>query len=1001
MARCIQSVKALTEFDHLDEVGRKAGQEAFEKFIRDAAYISSYFSGEEDRITGNRVISAVGNKYVNRLLAKISGLSDAEVKEAMSNGKNMWDEVLNATPESRKSTIAAIEKHLAEIYRSIDNPDEVLQHSLESCRTKSLLSQLALQEKVSNKPAALSRKFMQLLGGKSPLWENKINAMQHYPPARLLYRMMHEIDTYTEQHGKQYIAEIHDVVGKTANLEIFKQYNISAAEIGRMMAFFDGNKSAKDPDAYRQFFKWADSNGILTDLDLDPDVGRSMYRELVGVADNWWRINYGDAKLAVQNDVVNKQENGRWTHSQGIVGYMNDLRNKFMEMYGVYRSTIQQAGEEEDPVIRQIVDKLANHKFRNLYISMSRDEEFVGAVKDIEYKPGVNIPDWLGHSRDVDDDNATIDFLKNIDDNILETNMLFNKMSNYLTAKTLRAQLDVEDKKGGGWFSTAGRDDIRVSVESLIDDLNMKADYVSTTQSTATRVVKSIGNGLQTFIASYLMFPGSALNNLLGGSVSIKLRVGNDAHRVEYNNALSNTDDKFHHIAQMVNEYADKWLVSAGLPKEFINANKDLSQGDFIDKINEEVGKAGDFFSKGLFGKFSESWGKFGSLDGTEKLLRNIIKPYLFNQMVATYTVASTNKVLPTGNDLTQWSERVLNDNIDHAWYEITGALGLFSGINKSFYLHTLNDTATNTAQATAGMLLKVWNSFRQVAVAGFDNYVKSGIDIGYNIKREGIAAAIRERGVMASGAVLVSVLSMVMALLKDKKDIMFSPLQSIGPLNEPLAGVKMLGVQAACLLGANVSDENYKTAMEDGVNFWAGALAGRHISDRMFSETAGMLSAANNPIRTTWDVLVNSEIAGYAGKNSKTTGLYEARQKLRDSWGFLLSSDPLFLGERLIEIGFINSDGIDPTADKNIRVNTMKSALSSILGLSLYSQPDFERKRWRQYGRDVDFDRYRTYYKRGNKPYLKHFYSNDVTDRIDRTAFDYGYVPKMIRPKM
>ena len=176
-----------------------------------------------------------------------------------------------------------------------------------------------------------------------------------------------------------------------------------------MMAFFDGNKSAKDPDAHRQFFKWADSNGILTDLDLDPDVGRSMYRELVGVADNWWRINYGDAKLAVQNDVVNKQENGRWTHSQGVVGYMNDLRNKFMEMYGVYRSTIQQAGEEEDPVIRQIVDKLANHKFRNLYISMSRDEEFVGAVKDIEYKPGVNIPDWLGHSRDVDDDNATID----------------------------------------------------------------------------------------------------------------------------------------------------------------------------------------------------------------------------------------------------------------------------------------------------------------------------------------------------------------------------------------------------------------------------------------------------------------------------------------------------------------------------------------------------------------------------------------------------------------
>ncbi len=996
---CVKSLKVLTDFDYLDSQGRSLGMQALEDYVRDVAYISAIYHGEDDSVSGSRIISATGSDiHVRRLLARISGMSEDEAgKWAANNNDDLWRKVLlDANPEERRLAVKSIDAYLKALYASIQNPDKLLSLSLDCCRTKSILNQQSMAMKYSNKLTAMLKKFTGALGIKYTIYENKINALQFYPPARSLYRMINEINNFTEGHGKLLINETHKIIRQAARKDIFKQQHIGASELSQMMEFFNKNSNPGADGKHREFFSWADSKKILPDDGTyDSPSGQALYNEIHNIAKQWWRINYGDEGLASDPALANERVNNRWTYKHGIVGYYNELRNKISDVYDKYAEIARSTGTEIDPLVKEFMDTISGYKFRHHYISMSRDDEILSAFDNVSDEWRLKFPDYMSHTRDVDEDAQNIDFLKNVDDNILETNMLFNKMSNKITALALKAQLDSEGSSGQDWFKANDRHDIRISVQSLIDDLNLKADFRSAQQGIAVRSIKTIGNALQTFIASYLFFPGSAFNNYLGGTVQLKMRLGTAVEKADFKHALTDPNHQFSDVAHMVDEYANKWLVSTGMPMEFLRSGQESGVGDLIDKANDIIGRAGDFMAKGLFGKFSNGWKNYCSLDGTERILREAIKPYLYNMMVSTASIASNGKILPTDKaELKEFYTKLMEDNVDNAWYEITNALGLFNGVNKGFYLHTLNDTATTVPGAMAGMALKVWNTFRSVATYGFDNYVKSGIDFGYELGREGFNASATTYGAAGFGAIALSVLSLVMTMLKNEHSIVFSPLQAIGPINEPVAALKAIGVQAACLMGANISDANYQLVKEDAIGYFMGALGGRYLADKWTREAQNRLSFGNDPITTTIDVIANGEIAGNLkhGINASTS-LYKARARLRDSWSPLMMSDPIYLAERLVELGFIK--GGDISANKKFFVDTAKNTLASMTGLSIYAMPENATRRYRNYDKDTDWDRGLIYLKGHNKPYMRHFYSNDITDRIERTAFKYGYISK------
>lgn len=1005
MARCIQSTKALTDFDYLDANGRKEHEDALAKYIHDVGYILSIRNGEEDHLTGNTVLSAAqGDRYVDLMLTKVLGITEETANKHLAAGGSLWDMVRDMSPEQREMVVRAVDTHLAEVFKASDKPDRVKELCFESCRAKSIINWTSSTMAWSNKLSAATAKLMRLVGGNKPMVENKINVLQHYDPARKMFLNLNEIETFAERQGKLQISDLNKAFEGIAKADILWKNGITQIHLSSMMEYFSGIKDIDNIDVHApRFIEFAKAKGLMGDSELDEQNSKAIYRKVAEGVKYWWKLNYGQADGASanrSNEYVEQNGVRVWKHTDGIAGYFNTLRNKFTEGMVEYQRIIEEkrklVGHEDtakDKALKDFFNKLQTHFYKDNYIPMSRDTEFIEDFAKTDEEFHVWYADWMFKSKDTDlDEESKIDFLKNISDNVLVTNQIFKKFSQVMTARALEAQLDIESTKGdGNWFASRDRRDIRVAVESLIDDLNLKADYTSATQSIGARTVKAIGNLVQTFVGSYIMFPGSALSNYIGFSAAVALRSGKKVSGAEFNRAINNPNSEYYEIAKQIDEYADKFLISAGMPDQFVSYAKaeKPGHGDLIDRINAFAGKAGNVISQGgPLSLVSKSLTDYLTVGGSEKKGKAaFIKRHIFNQVIGEMSLLKLGHEGDIPKDVL---DAVVNKSIESSWYEITSAMGLFSGLNKSFYLQTKVDTATTVPAALLGMALKVRNSFRHVAITGFDNYIASGINFGNAAKLEGLSVAMRNQGGAAFLATTATVLSMILAIFKNRDSIMFSPLNALNPIDSPISGLKMLATQCACLLGADVSKENYDMVMEDGLNYLVGAAGGRYAADMYSRQANNMLKFYSDPFTATYNIVSNGEIAGYSGN------LYKARQGLRDSFGFLLASDPIFLVERAVELGFIRST--DKGASDKFFVDTAKSTLSTMLGISLYSMPDFHKKIKKQYDDDTRIDRQLSYLrsgKRGGRDYIKHLYSKDVTDRAEFALENYGRMPR------
>ena len=977
MARCIQSLKGLTQFDHLDEAGKSARTDALRGFIKDFAYLTALSNGDVDAEM-HPVDSAVGDAYVNRVLEGLMG-----VKNDTGDPENLWQKVVDSTPEERAMVVMAIDKHTQQIYRTMQNPDKVLLESMSSCRMKSIVSNIAAQEKASGAIHGIVNRFFKMVGVQQAVYGNKINIVQHWDPSRRAFMLINEINTYTETKGKKFVYDVAKIISDLSKVKVLTDNGLDALKISNAMQYFNGVDDIDNVEKHSPLFmKFLQEMGHVDDV--DKTTADSMYKNMASGVKRWWYVNYGNSEGVYNIDRKTGQLSGK---IGGVTEYVHDLKQKYAELLKLY-SEAHPDREHWDANILDFENMLNNHHYRNHYIPLSMDDSMLNPT-ELTSKNKFFFPDWFGKQDDSAAPDGKIDFLENVEANILSTNMIFNKFANHTTAKYLERKLKDEIKSDDNWFRGSGRVQVRASVESLIHDLNALVNYQSTNQSNGAKVVKTAGNYLSTFLASYLMFPGSALTNYTGGFVSLRLRLGNDISGAEYHKAMADSNSEYHKLAVQVSEYADKYLISSGLTEEFISHSNDPKHRTVVDQAQLIANKTGDYLSDGLFGKFFSTWKDYLTLGGSEKVLRSTIKNYLYNQALASYKLQEygNGKLGIENKDPDDISlSKALKDNLEDSWYEVTNALGLFSGVNKSYYLHTLNDTATDVPHAMVGTALKVWNTFRQVAVTGIDNMIKSGIDLGYDVKREGFGALKGSKGT-AFGAMLLSLVAMALAFEKDEDSITLTPLMSITPLDGPIAMARLLKIQAAGMLGANVSDENYDMAKKDAVQYLVGALGGRYVADKASREMTNALAEGNNPITATYNTIVNGELGGGAAE------LYKARSNLRESFGSLTASDPIFFMERLVELGFIRSQ--DKNAERSFQVATAQKFMASVLGISIYANPHIEKKRWNQYDKDASTYRLKMYNRSIGGRRSKALYSKDVTAKMEHTLEKYGTAGK------
>lgn len=965
MGNCIQSVAAMTEFNALD--ASSEGMEALGQYVKDYAYLFAIHHGEDDPTP---VRSLHGNKYVDLALQDITG----------SNKSNMWKQVLEMSPENRAFVLKAMDAHAVQIYKSLNNPDKVLEDAIHACRMKSIINRYRAEAKSSTVLQEFSRKIGGLVGLNRPLIQNKINVLQHHNESKRVFSIINQIQNLTESVGKKYLSDIHRSFMEAEQSDILKKYEIDTPRLSGIMKIFDGQENITYEALGKKMLDYLDSRGI----NVEDDDQRSVYSVISTLVQKFWQINYGNSSGTY------KEGDPKY----GILRYQEDLKNKYGELYRAYKDLVTSHGDTVHEDIEYIFEPISNAKIRNHYIPMTRESWMLDGIEPNDRLIKF-LPDWY-KSRDESFETAEeVDFLENISKNVLGTNTTFLKLANATGAKYLQSVLYYDDLNSANtWFSNSARIGIRNTIEDMIHDLDAKVDYRSANQTGMTRAVKLTGNLASIYMASYLMNPGSALTNYVAGFMGLRMRLGEDISRANYNAAIADEGSKYHHIARYIDDYAERWMISSGLAEEFTSYATDNKTKSTFDQASELANKVGDHIGDGMFGKFFETWKEYASMPGSERVLRRSIKAYMFNNMLAEYKLREIDidpeDKLSAGEKFNVMKD-IVEKNVDDSLMEVTNALGLFSGLNKSFYFQGLKDSAEDAPTAMVGTALHVWNTFRSVAVNGFDNILSSAIRSYYDIKMEGMGAINSSAKASAFGCLLITLAATIMAAFKREDQVQISLLNSTTPLEGPVA-VARFGYQSIrAMLGGNIDEEQYNNIKADAIQNMVGALGGRATSRVMTQENlAGYqnrMRAFTDPIKTTYDTIVN------VGHYNNISEMYEARRNLRESYGSLLSSDPIWGIERIVELLFINNPA--PNNDVRFTVDTLKGMVSSFVGLSIYANPDIEPKRWRQYGGEERNRKNIMYARSIGRRSSRKLFSKDVTSRAVYAMEKYGYMPK------
>ena len=819
------------------------------------------------------------------------------------------------TDAQRKLAIDTMDQIVSEVYRSMEDPIGVMKSMSHNSRIYKALKRSAALSKID---VAMERmwwwclKHIGLDPGslqKTDVFGVRMNKYEQFEPSRVAFRLVSEIEEYANKNVERISSRARLLLTKAADSSVLKNSGIDTFDkVSSLFIFFDEGRTKKFMNMYKTrseedaFIRYASLRGIT----ITKEQVASVMSEFHILRSSFNKLNYGDVDV----DNMKPDEILNSASPTSVVGFIRDLKDKLTHMHSLMKGAGVADGDmkEFDNIIKKL-NKFTPRKNYVPYVS-DKDDDIFSIIDDMK-KDSVLTASWLDKRKDMTDteDLLSGNFIDSLTMNLAATSLMAKELANSFFATYLRKEVD----SNGNWFNSAPeRLTVKYAIEQgiqiakatrrspLLDDNKKVMSVVRATSSLAG--------------ASILALPGSAIKNLIAGTLNMFWRFGLKATSGDYLSNLQEGDL----VATKCKEYTDKYLISTGVASEYVQNRSVDSQRlvtEWEDKVRDFLMKNADFISDGMYmGRLWSFWKDNLTTKGTEERMRAKLGSLLYNKVRDEFTLKSISN--PTAEQVT----RFIEDNVDQIFYDANNALGNYSALNKPFATRALLESAETTPMLIVGVLANLAYMFRHAGFVTAQNFMHALSDVKnknpnpYATRKEKISEGLRFGSLVAG--LLVALYEMAKrTFLSNNNDIPkvgSSVTSAINPFEEVDALPKLgISLMLRAFLNEGMSDKDYELVKNEALSYAFGILSGSASNNRISSIMFDAKRQSEDFVNETLNYssvmdffLTNGTLeTGYAAITELSQGTRERENVFND----YLMFDPLFIAARLASV--INVD--------------------------------------------------------------------------------------------
>lgn len=885
------------------------------------------------------------------------------------------------------------------LYNASDDPAALLAEANGSAR---MIAAYKRQAITANTDTFAYRSFngiLKLFGVKGEVWKNTPNIVRHFEPAAKYYFQLAQIDNFTNSYNTKTNGKLRSMMKAVDQSPTLRRFNIDTEVFSKTFGMTDEAYAAQmSPNRLAEALEQYKVN-------LSQEDARLVYDEYIKIRDiNWSEVNHGMTREQLEaaiSDFLKTADGEAFAQKHAdnpelirnkalievsqpgsILGNFKLLRDAFNNMYEQTKSSLGDNDEIQTRHRKSI--ELMHKKINEMnglfgYVPGNQGEavgleslfDMNATWRQSDSENLIHLSTFMFHRTD-DAFNDAGDFLNSALTQIQASGIMFTEGARILAYSKIKEQVDANPE----WFqASSARRAIEGGIRQYLSDLESIINSKKENSSTSYRVARKASAAAGLIPASYLMMPGSSVNNTLAANFMMTMVTGTQHRMVAFETALKDNSA----LAKAIDEYVDRWLMSTGVIREFETFTPPSGRGvTTMEQANSIVQKWADNMGEGIFalpiipgGKDSSNiWRVLFSMKGSEERARSHIKGLLYNRIIELPGIEDlmSTRADNLGSDGKKLIDSLMQRHVQDAQYDIWAALGDFSPTAKPYWAHTMGDTAENAAMVTAGAMAKFLYAFRHPMITNVEAFLTTMGKLGAYWTdpafRKSITPEMQKVFSAMSGAAGLG-LSMACyefyrdAIRADHNSVQvgltetFNPFQDFrNPMNLFYASVM------APLLGSPLSDEAYNEIKASNIRFMLNLLGGKEVS-AVVREDGGMQEFLDK-MKLNFDLpRIALETVIYPEfTHGKLNRLYEQQYALRTATGNLTAADPLWLVERAAELAFIrdpiNPEGVnDRFAQDNIR-----KMLLSMIGVSVWQNnpvpfKTYKSKEWEGYAND------------------------------------------------
>lgn len=843
--------------------------------------------------------------------------------------------------ESKKTAYKVMDRIVSDLYRSMENPREVMETVNKTSRVYKMLQYKSMLSKVD---VALERLWFGInkaIGNTPESMETtdvfgvRMNKYEQFEPSRKAFRLLNEIEEYTNKNVAKFASNARNLVANTAKDTALIEAGIDTADkVSQMFLFFDEGRQRQLLKEYNVstrkagLIEFATRRGFLNVTEENADRVLSVFDAMQGMFNT---MNYGldDVSGMTNKEILAKAKEGT------IVSFIRDLKAKINEMHTLMiEAKVDAVDMEQFNRVKKSIDDFMPRKNYVPFVGDDNDSMYTIFGK-IDENDTVSLSSWLKHRRGIIDDSTMNkgNFLDSLTMNLAATSVMAKELGNKFFSTYLRKAVDDNYE----WFEgSPERRTVKVAIEQGINISEKCAKSSRENNMSPIRAVSSLIG------SSILALPGSAIKNVVSGNLNLFWRLGNEVSGKDFRTSL----DSKEYLAIQVDEYVNKFLKSTGIASEYtINrADSALKMENLGDKFRDMVMKTADYMGDGIFvGKMFDLYKRTLTIKGTEDILRDKMGSLLYNRL---------KDELAMKGILTPSKEQVdshIRMNVDDAFYDINNALGSYHTLNKPFSTRALGETAETTVGMLYAMASNLAYMFRHAGFVTTQNFMHSTADMVISEKNPYSTAKDKVVDITRSGSIIGGLIVAMYEILKRtvfSKDESIPKIAStftsaIDPLEEMDIIPKMMIYNYMRMFNDEpISDKDYALLKDEALSYTFGILSSvkgntpsgkftvnfeqsRRQSEWYVHQMANMPRALNALLD-----MKTSEEVGYKAIQEIRTQAREKSDSIRD----FTALDPLYLVSKVLDGALVKTPN-DPVAAWKYRgelfTNTVATAFS------------------------------------------------------------------------